>query len=396
MATLAERLFNRISGGVLNSSATAKPNSSTIRNSRKTAPKSSDGFDKSNENQYSYGSLRYPLNLGTTEEFGHYMLFHIFERTNSKYHGPQEVEQIIKESGPAGQVVERKVTTIKDKENLQFSGGVVRNVDDREKLAKVYKRQDDSLSKSISGGLRKSGRLVRTKDTIALYMPNGLQQKFSVGYKNSELGLAGVLAPDLAGVANVDQLIGTLKSAGTGAAVRDTIADSLAVGATTALPGFLTGADIQGAVRKTLGKAINPALEAIFQNVDLREFSFTFRFTPRNEQEFRTVDAIIRLFKFHMLPERTPGQNIGRHLIFPSEFDLQYMFGGNENVWLPFASSCVLTNLDIAYGPGGETQFLPPIETDAGGKAPPPSEINMTLQFRETEIMTKEKINEGF
>jgi len=325
-----------------------------------------------------------------------YMLFHIFERTNSKYHGPQEVEQIIKESGPAGQVVERKVTTIKDKENLQFSGGVVRNIDDRERLAKVYKRQDDSLSKSISGGLRKSGRLVRTKDTIALYMPNGLQQKFSVGYKNSELGLAGVVAPDLAGVSNVDQLISSLKAAGTGAAVRDTIADALAVGTTTAIAGFLSGADVEGATRKILGKAINPALEAIFQNVDLREFSFTFRFTPRNEQEFRTVDAIIRLFKFHMLPERVAGQNIGRHLIFPSEFDLQYMFGGNENVWLPFASSCVLTNLDVNYGPGGETQFLPPIETDAGGKAPPPSEINMTLQFRETEIMTKEKINEGY
>ena len=28
--------------------------------------------------------------------------------------------------------------------------------------------------------------------------------------------------------------------------------------------------------------------------------------------------------------------------------------------------------------------------------APPPSEINMTLTFRETEIMTKEKIAEGF
>ena len=96
-----------------------------------------------------------------------------------------------------------------------------------------------------------------------------------------------------------------------------------------------------------------------------------------------------------MHPERVPGQNIGRHLIFPSEFDLQFMFGGVENSWIPFASSCVLEKLDVNYGPGGETQFLKPI-TVKGGKAPPPSEINMTLQFKETEIMTKEKINEGF
>ena len=54
-----------------------------------------------------------------------------------------------------------------------------------------------------------------------------------------------------------------------------------------------------------------------------------------------------------------------------------------------------LIKLDVNYGPGGETQFLKPIDAP-GGKAPPPSEINMTLSFTETEIMTKEKIAEGF
>ena len=152
---------------------------------------------------------------------------------------------------------------------------------------------------------------------------------------------------------------------------------------------------VEGATRKILGKALNPALEAIFTGVDLRNFDFNFRFTPRNESEFRTVDAIIKLFKFHMMPERVPGQNIGRHLIFPSEFDLQFMFGGVENAWLPFASSCVLKNMNVSYGPGGESQFLQPIDVP-GGKAPPPSEINVSLSFTETEIMTKEKIAEGF
>tara|TARA_B100001093_G_C26757101_1_gene983937 strand:- start:79 stop:1251 length:1173 start_codon:yes stop_codon:yes gene_type:complete len=390
MASLADRLINRLTGSVLNKSATNVASSAPIRNSRSKDFSSTDEFAKSNENQYSYGSLRYPLNLGTNEEFGHYMLFHIFERTNSKYHGPQEVEEII----AAGTPFQRKETKTIDRASLEFSEGVVRQEDD-DTIANIYKRQDDSLSKSISGGLRKSGRLVRTKDTIALYMPNGLKAEYGVSYKNSELGMAGVLAPDLAGVSNIDQLVSSLKAAGTGAAVRDTIADALAVGATTKVAGFLSGADVEGAVRKTLGKAINPALEAIFTGVDLRNFNFNFRFTPRNEKEFRTVDAIIKLFKFHMHPERVPGQNIGRHLIFPSEFDLQFMFGGVENAWIPFASSCVLSKLDVNYGPGGETQFLQPIAVP-GGNAPPPSEINMSLSFTETEIMTKEKIAEGF
>ncbi len=392
MASLADRLINRLTGGVLNRSATNVTSSAPIRNSRAKEFSSSDEFAKSNENEYSYGSLRYPLNLGTTEEFGHYMLFHIFERTNSKYHGPQEVQLAEEVDDEQGFGIPKTKTV--QKQNISFSPGVVRRQDD-DSIANVFKRQDDSLSKSISGGLRKSGRLVRTKDTIALYMPNGLKADYSVNYKNSALGIAGVLAPDLAGVSNMDQLISSLKAAGTGAAVRDTIADSLAVGATTAVAGFLSGADVEGATRKILGKAVNPALEAIFEAVDLRNFDFNFRFTPRNEAEFRTVDAIIKLFKFHMHPERTPGQNIGRHLIFPSEFDLQFMFGGVENAWIPFASSCVLNKMNVNYGPGGETQFLKPIDVP-GGKAPPPSEINMSLSFTETEIMTKEKIAEGF
>jgi len=390
MASLAEKLLNRLTGGVLNRSSANVTSSAPIRNSRSKEFSSSDDFAKSNENEYSYGSLRYPLNLGTTEEFGHYILFHIFERTNSKYHGPQEVDEIIN----AGTDKERKEIKRFDKQNISFSRGVVRQQDD-ETIANVYKRQDDALSKSISGGLRKSKRLIRTKDTIALYMPNGMKADYAVSYKNSELGMAGVLAPDLAGVSNMDQLVSTLKASGTGAAIRDTIADALAVGATTKVAGFLSGADVEGAARKILGKAINPALEAIFTGVDLRNFDFNFRFTPRNESEFRTVDAIIKLFKFHMMPERVPGQNIGRHLIFPSEFDLQFMFGGVENAWLPFASSCVLKNMNVSYGPGGESQFLQPIDVP-GGKAPPPSEINMSLSFTETEIMTKEKIAEGF
>ena len=106
MASIADRLINKLVGGVLNRSATNVTSSAPIRNSRAKEFSNSDPFDQSNENEFSYGSLRYPLNLGTTEEYGHYILFHIFERTNSKYHGPQEVEETI----AAGTPFQRKET----------------------------------------------------------------------------------------------------------------------------------------------------------------------------------------------------------------------------------------------------------------------------------------------
>ena len=79
MASIADRLINKLVGGVLNRSATNVTSSAPIRNSRAKEFSNSDPFSKSKENEYSYGSLRYPLDVGTTEEYGHYMLFHIFE-----------------------------------------------------------------------------------------------------------------------------------------------------------------------------------------------------------------------------------------------------------------------------------------------------------------------------
>ena len=42
------------------------------------------------------------------------------------------------------------------------------------------------------------------------------------------------------------------------------------------------------------------------------------------------------------------------------------------------------------YGPTEQQTFRPV------GEAPPPIEIDMTVNFTETEIVTKEKIDEGF
>jgi len=140
-----------------------------------------------------------------------------------------------------------------------------------------------------------------------------------------------------------------------------------------------------------INEAPNPALEAIFSNVDFRTFSYNFRFTPRSENEVRIVDDIVRLFKFHAAPERMFGEKVGRHLRMPSEFDIFYMYQGTQNTWFPMIHSCVCTGVDVKYGPSGEQQNFRPIDG-----SPPPTETNMTLQFTETEIVTKELVKEGF
>jgi hypothetical protein len=382
MSSLAQKLKSSLFGGILGHGQPATASSAPIRNSRGKGYSSTAPDEWSEQDPMAFGTLRYPDDLGTAE-YGHYLLFHIFEVSQSKYAGPQTTPQV---GGPPGRTTKRP----KEEHNL-YSPSIAYEQDDA-KLNSVRRETDN---KSISGALRAGGKLKRTSDTIALYMPPNLKSSYNANYKKSETGLAGVMGADLIGATNVSEVLDKLGTAGTFATVRDALIDTLAVKAAAGITDLVTGGDLEGVIRKGSQKALNPALEAIFQGVDLRTFDFQFRFTPRSEKELRQVHAIQKLFKFHMLPERVNNQKIGRHLIFPSEFDIQYMYKGVENNWYPFVSGVVLEKMDVTFGPGGETQHFRPIKV-GGGEAPAPTEINMTLTFSETEIMTKEKIVEGF
>ena len=389
MATLADKLKQQLFGVNKPSVMSSAP----IRNGRSTNFSSTDPFADTENNKYAFGTLRYPDNLGEYE-YGHYLLFHIFQVSQSKYAGPQKETTI--ETIAAGTPFQRKEKITKEFERAEhnlFSEKIA--YEDSGDINNIIRDTQDDEGGSVSKALRTSGRLKRSTDTIALYLPPNIKQSVNVGYKKSETGLAGVLGADLIGASNVDDLLSRLGTQGTFNTIRDALVDTLGVKFAAGVADLVTGGDLEGVVRKGTQRALNPALEAIFQSVDLRTFSFNFRFTPRNEKELRNADAIIKLFKFHMLPERVQGQKIGRHLIFPSEFEIQYMFQGTENKWYPFVKPCVLESLSVDYGPGGESQHFRPVAT-AGGDAPAPTEMNLSLNFTETEIITKESVAEGY
>jgi hypothetical protein len=111
--------------------------------------------------------------------------------------------------------------------------------------------------------------------------------------------------------------------------------------------------------------------------------------TPKNEQEAIEVKNIIQIFRFHMTPELRGGQS--RFLGLPSQFDIHYMFlskdgVASENNYYNKIATCVLQNCAVNYTPTGVKSF------EDGG----PTTTTMTLTFKETELLTKEKINQGF
>ena len=130
-------------------------------------------------------------------------------------------------------------------------------------------------------------------------------------------------------------------------------------------------------------------MEVLFTQMGLRSFSYDFTFAPRNKEETDQVQRIIQLFRFHMAPELKGANN--RFLTLPSTFDIHYMYQmedgkASENDFYNRIATCVLESCDVDYTPNGVNSF-------ASGS---PTQIKMSLAFKETELLTKDRINEGF
>jgi hypothetical protein len=148
--------------------------------------------------------------------------------------------------------------------------------------------------------------------------------------------------------------------------------------------GFKMSGDAAGALSKLSKLAPNPTTEMVFQSVETRTFSFNYRFAPRSEKEAENVLRIIEQFKFHMHPEFK--DQTGFLYIYPSEFDIVYYSGGQENPNLHKHTSCVLINMVVNYTPNSI------FSTFDNGM---PTQIELTLSFKELAKLDKQKIQEG-
>jgi len=139
-----------------------------------------------------------------------------------------------------------------------------------------------------------------------------------------------------------------------------------------------------------LGKIINPHKQLLFKGVELRNFTFQYKLVARDKTETDTIDYIIRLLRYHMLPDLGSGfvgLGTGLALTYPSEFDMAfYMYDGTSpklNPYLPAISTCVLTKMDVTYG---EKEIVSHVDGS-------PVELTLSLSFQETQVMTKSVVN---
>lgn len=223
----------------------------------------------------------------------------------------------------------------------------------------------------------------RLTSAIALYVPNQLSIRYGVGWSDEEtFGLQAIIeGGEAAGraVANAGSALASKDISGASKAFANEAPKITSLVSNMALRG-----PNGGALSAMSGLAPNPMKEQVFKNVDFRTFTMEYQFAPRDSIEAKNVLNIIQAFKYHMHPELKDANNF--LYIYPSEFDIVYYHGGNENMNIHRHTSCVLTELNINYSPNGV------FNTFSDGM---PTQINISMSFRELTVLTKELIAEG-
>ena len=356
---------------------------------------------RSDENKFKVNIAQYPSDLQTADNLQHYILFNINIRGKSKFN--QEKTQFeVKRNPDAAGLSKEQIGSPTIRGATAIVAGAVAGVavsslfkgaasafglsggKNLTPAAAASRQAAVNVVSNTAGGVAgvAIGAAVATSDilepdtthrisdAIALYVDGPPTVKYSMNYANKELGtLLGVLSGSV-----IDSQGFAAGSVEAGAAIGASLAK---------LPGAFGVADVQSALGISSGTALNPFRETVFESVDFRTFAFKYKFYPKNKTESEAVYNIINTFKFHMHPEMSDGKLF---FIYPSEFNITYYFGNEKNPYFHKFTTCVLESMDVTYG--GE-QF-------SSFRNGSPTEINMSLTFRELEVLTKSMINQGF
>ena len=197
----------------------------------------------------------------------------------------------------------------------------------------------------------------KTLGTVFLPMQPGLAEASSVSWGDSTINALEAAAANIAG----KTVSGAAKSQGAmlaGLATGSKEAFEKAFGEDGIKPDdvatYFAGQAIgkNDLMARTTGKVMNNNLELLFTGPNLRSFAYSYKFTPREDEEAKMIRKIIRFFKKNMAPKRSKAGAI--FLKSPNVFRLKYMFkDGGQHPFLNKIKLCALRSFDVQYTPDG-------------------------------------------
>ena len=146
-----------------------------------------------------------------------------------------------------------------------------------------------------------------------------------------------------------------------------------------------TGADnIATSVEFANKQVRNPRTNTAFSGNTLRNFQFDFKMIGKSKQEVQEIDAIQRVFREKVYASKLGGVS-SFMLKYPPKWIIEFLEpkGGKELTYMPKIYSCYLTAANTVINASSNT-FR---DEDMS-----PYEIDVSLQFQETKILTREEI----
>ncbi len=225
--------------------------------------------------------------------------------------------------------------------------------------------------------------------TIRLPMPSNLSTDYNPEYSTPALGPAlgmalkpiergmygmGSMGNDAANGTNLNGLLGGLLAGGGGAAVG------------LALQGAqkLAGEETFGAIAKVAaGVAVNQHKIVLFTGVNFRDHSFSWKLSPKNREESDAIKKIVDMFTYYSHPEFIAG---GLFFKYPEFFKIKF----RHPRYLFELQPSVCTDIRVNYHGQGYAGYIR--DADGGG-IPAPIEVELSLTFKEVEIVTKKELN---
>jgi hypothetical protein len=357
-------------------------------------------------------AFTFPLDVTNTDQglgnHGHYILFFINEQENSKIRfGKKEASSrgfssTLKAAAQHG--IASEVRTFRDR----ASGGLYETVSNKLGLDNVIEGlgSSQSFTSAIAGSdefnrgsvisetAKKNSAMVdrpattRLDTAIALYMPPTVSVTYTANYNDQEIGAGAAAAQQFIGADSFKEGVGIAMSDDMNREVVEALKKA-ALGAVGAVPGMQ---GVRELYEMNAGFIMTNRMELAFKGLPKRGFQYTFKMIPKSEQEAEEIRNIVTAFKMNMLPEamESSGGFTGKNLKIPNTFDIKYMYVGRENQYLNKISTCVLESMNTTYGGDRYKTF------DGNADGAPPVETTITLNFKEMELITKQRAQEGF
>ena len=352
-------------------------------NSSDTSPLESTKFSTQN---YSF-----PIDVegppGTGNQ-GHFIMFFINKQTNAKlgFDG-EKLGEGQKTMEKEASKTKTPLSAINKNINISMNPNEARAIEKKSNQNKFKYATKKGSTLSVP-----RPPTVRMSTAITMYMPTMVAVTTSAHYSDVEVGDAAAAG------ANVYQEILAGQKSGLDIA-RDAmkrlgkdIGEGMVnkgIGALSIIPGIEGAKDVFQSQR---GFIKAPKMELFFKGIGKRKFQYSFKMIPKSDQEMQEIRKIVQAFRLNMLPEFADGDRASRRLTVPNTFDIQYMYDGKLNQYLHKISTCVLESCDVKYSGEGKYQTFQGVD----GEGAPPMVTEMSLNFQEMEVITKERVAEGY